>query len=217
MKFTLPSTIKATHTSIASNPDGIRPTSVSGAGDVMITSPSQNEGIHVNYSVLPKKDPPEAKTTAVIALMRGTPKDGYHRHCSNRHYKQKLVRVLLDSGSDGNLIFVNKDKPMLLTSSKKLVPQSWNTLNGMFQTKHNARIELNFFEYSDSKRFFAEPDVVKYNKNNRLQYDLILSTETMKEFGIVLDLKAKTITVNEVILPICKTSTIYKALACSVH
>jgi hypothetical protein len=70
------------------------------------------------------------------------------------------VLVLLDSGSDGNLIFFNKDKPMLLPSSKGLVPQSWNTSNGMFQTKHEARIELNFFKYSVSKRLFAELNVV---------------------------------------------------------
>jgi hypothetical protein len=62
-------------------------------------------------------------------------------------------------------------------------------------------MELNFFEYSDSKRFFAELDVVKYSKNNRLQYDLILGTSTIKELGIVLDFKAKTMTINEVMLP----------------
>jgi hypothetical protein len=28
----------------------------------------------------------------------------------------------LDSGSDGDLIFANKDKPMLLPYSKRLVP-----------------------------------------------------------------------------------------------
>jgi hypothetical protein len=101
------------------------------------------------------------------------------------------VQVLLDSGSDGNLVFVNKDKPMLLPYSKRLVPQSWNTLNGVFQTKRKAWIEPNFFEYSDSKRFYSEPHVVKYNKDNKLQYDLILGTETMKELGIILDFKAK--------------------------
>ncbi len=115
-----------------------------------MTSSSQNKWIHSNHSILPKKDPPEGKTTSIIAVMWGKPKDGYHRHCSNKHYKQKLVRALLDSGSDGDLVFVNKDKPMLLPSSKRLVPQFWNTLNGMFQTKHKAGIELNFFEYSDS-------------------------------------------------------------------
>ena len=51
--------------------------------------------------------------------MRGKPKHCHHRQRNNKHYKQKLVRVLLESGSDGNLIFVNKDKPMLLPSSKK--------------------------------------------------------------------------------------------------
>jgi hypothetical protein len=76
------------------------------------------------------------------------------------------LRVLLDSGSDGDLVFIDNDKPMLLPSSKRLVPQSWDTLNVMFQTKHKAEIELNFFEYSNSKRYLAEPDIVEYDKNN---------------------------------------------------
>jgi hypothetical protein len=133
--------------------------------------------------------------------MRGKPKDGYHHHCSNKHYKQKLVQVLLDSGSDGNLVFVNKDKPMLLPSSKMLVPQSWNTSNGMFKTKRKAGIELNFFKYYNSKRYLVEPDICKYSKNNKPQYDLILGTKTLKEFGIILYFKVKMITVDEVKLP----------------
>jgi hypothetical protein len=53
--------------------------------------------------------------------------------------------------------------------------------DGIFQTWRKARVELTFFEYSDSKRYHEEPDVVKYNNNNRLQYDLILGTVSMKE------------------------------------
>jgi hypothetical protein len=34
---------------------------------------------------------------------------------------------------------------------------------------HKARVELNFFKYSDSKRFYAVPDVVKYDKDSKLQ------------------------------------------------
>ncbi len=90
---------------------------------------------------------------------------------------------------------------MLLLSSKKLFPQLWNTLNGMFQTKCKAGIELNFFEYSDGKRYLVEPDTVKYGENTKQQYDLILGTKTMKEFGIILDFKNKMITVDEVKLP----------------
>ncbi len=123
--------------------------------------------------------------------MRGRPKHGHHHQRSNKHYKQKLVRVLLDSGSDGDLVFVDKDKPMLLPSSKRLVPQSWNTLNGRFQTKQKAEIELNFFEYSNSKRYLAEPNIVEYDKINKPQYDLILGVKTMKKYGIILDFKTK--------------------------
>ena len=74
---------------------------------------------------------PEGKTTAVVAVMRGKQKNGSHRPCSNKHYKKKIVRALLDSGSDGDLVFVSKDKSMLLPYSKNLDPQLWNTLNGI--------------------------------------------------------------------------------------
>ncbi len=64
------------------------------------------------------KDPPEGKTTAIIAMMRGKPNDVYHQHHSNKHYKQKLVQVLLDAGSSGNLFFVNKDNPCCFSLQK---------------------------------------------------------------------------------------------------
>ncbi len=110
------------------------------------------------------------------------------------------MRVLLDSGSDSDLIFIDKDKPMLLPSSKRLVPQSWNTSNGRFQTKQKAEIELNFFEYFDSKRYLASPDIVEYDKINK-PHDIILDVKTMKKYGIILDFKDKMITVDEVKLP----------------
>jgi hypothetical protein len=91
---------------------------------------------------------------------------------------------------------------MLPLHLKRLVPQSWNTSNGIFQTSHTARVELNFFDYSDSKRYYPELDAVEYDKNSKQQYFLILGTETMKESGIVLDFKAKTITIDEITLPI---------------
>jgi hypothetical protein len=120
-------------------------------GDIMMMSSSQKGKLLKKNSITPTKDPPEGRTTAIVAVMRGRPKHGHHCQRSNKHYKQKLVWVLLDSGSDGDLVSVDKDKPMLLPSSKRLVPQSWNTLNGRFQTKRKAEIELNFFEYSNSK------------------------------------------------------------------
>jgi hypothetical protein len=189
--FTSPSLMKATSTTIAINSIDASTLSVSKAGDVIMTSSSQKEGILKKNSIIPRKDPPEGRTTAIVVVMRGRPKHGHHRQRSNKHYKQKLVQILLDSGSDSDLIFIDKDKPMLLPSSKRLVPQSWNTLNGMFQTKHKAEIKLNFFEYSDSKRYLAKPDIVEYDKNNKPQYDLILGVITMKKYEIILDFKEK--------------------------
>jgi hypothetical protein len=86
--FTPPSPMKATPTTIASDSNDVSTASVSKASDVMMTSSSQKEGILKKKSTLPNKDPPEGKTTAIVALMRGRPKHNHHRQCSNKHYKQ---------------------------------------------------------------------------------------------------------------------------------
>ncbi len=104
------------------------PATFSNAGDVTVMSSSQSKEIHNNHSSPTASD---GSTKAVVAVMRGSPKDGYTCQCSNKHCKQNIVRVLLDSGSNGNLISVNKDKPILLPYLKRLVSQSWNTSNGI--------------------------------------------------------------------------------------
>jgi hypothetical protein len=98
-------------------------TSVSNGDDVSMTSSTQNESNKVNYSTLVIGNPPEGKTTAVVTVMGGKSKHGYHHHRSKKHYKKQIVWILLDSGSDGDLVFVNKDKSMSLPYSQRLVPQ----------------------------------------------------------------------------------------------
>jgi hypothetical protein len=95
------------------------PLTLSNADDVRLTSLSKREDAHNNNSTPTAFNPLEGKITAVIAVIRGNPKDGYTHLPSNKQCKQIMVLVLLDSGSDGDLIFVNKDKPMLLPYSKK--------------------------------------------------------------------------------------------------
>ncbi len=109
--------------------------------------------------------------------MRGNSKHGYHRHRSNKHYKKQKVWVLLDNSSDGGLVFVNKDKPMLLPYLKRLVPQSWNTSNGISQTKRKARVELNFLDYFNSKRYYSEPDVVRGKRTVSRKHGLIFGNK----------------------------------------
>ncbi len=67
--------------------------------------------------------------------------------------------------------------------------------------RRKAQVELNFFKYSDSKRFHVEPDAIEYDKDSKPQYDLILGTETMKELGIILNFRDKMITIDEIMLP----------------
>jgi hypothetical protein len=116
-KFSPPSPMKATLNLVANDKNDLCPTSVSNVDHITVTSSGQNKELYVNYSTPTSKDLPEGKTSAVIAVMRGKPKDGYDPCCSNKHYNWTLVFVLLDSGSNGDLVFVSKDKPMLLSYS----------------------------------------------------------------------------------------------------
>jgi hypothetical protein len=79
--------MKATPNIVASNNNCVCPTSVSNVDDITVTSSSHNKELHVNYNTPTHKDTTEGTTTAVIAVMRGKPKDGYHNHGSNKHHK----------------------------------------------------------------------------------------------------------------------------------
>ncbi len=79
MSYTPPSPMKATPTSITSNSNDVSTASVSKAGDVMMTSSDQKGKLLKKKNNPPNKDPPEGKTTAIVAVMRGRPKHSHHR------------------------------------------------------------------------------------------------------------------------------------------
>jgi hypothetical protein len=114
--------------------------------------------------------------------------------------KTKTIRVLLDSGSSGDLLFVQKGK-IGIPIVKRAVPQSWNTSNGTFLTKKVGDIELSFVDYSSSKRVRVTPDIVEYSEKTPPMYDLILGKHSMHDLGVILDFKEKTITIDEILLP----------------
>ena len=130
---------------------------------------------------------------------------------SSRTHKQPLrsphsnkVRVLLDSGSDGDLYFLPKGKHKTFPYLTRQVPKSWCTSNGSFQTNGRGKIRLIFFEYSASREYTLQPDIVENDKNlmTKPGFDLILGCNTMKELGIVLDFRTKEISIDEISLPI---------------
>ena len=143
--------------------------------------------------------------TALIAIMEPATESQ-----SSRAYKQPLrsrpsnkIKVLLDSGSDGDLYFLQKGKDKPFPYLTRQAPKSWRTSNGSFQTKGRGKLKLKFFEYSASREYTIQPDIVEYDINhmNEPGFDLILGCNTMKELGIVLDFRTKEITLDEISLP----------------
>ena len=142
----------------------------------------------------------KGKVTAVVAVAKYG--SACHHKSSKKAAKEKLIRVLLDSGSDGDLLFHEKGRPKHFPYLTRQVPCSWHTSNGVFQTKGRGKIPIKFFEYSNSKEFLAEPDVLEYDKEmGKPAFDLILGCNSMERLGIVMDFKTKTITIDEIILP----------------
>ena len=152
-----------------------------------------------------KNTTPHLGVTAVIAIMEPATESQ-----SFRAYKQPLrsrpsnkIRVLLDSGSDGDLYFLPKGKDKSFPYLTRQAPKSWCTSNGSFQTHGRGKFRLKFFEYSTSREYTIQPGIVEYDEShmNEPGFDLILGCNSMNELGIVLDFWTKEITLDEIPLP----------------
>ncbi len=57
-------------------------------------------------------------------------------------------------------------------------------------------------EYSASKKVHLRPDIVEYSKGGPLPlHDLIVGKQTLHDLGAVLDIKERSITIDDIILP----------------
>jgi hypothetical protein len=138
--------------------------------------------------------------TAVVAMAKYG--HAHHHKSSKNATKEKLIRVLLDSGLDGDLLFHQKGKPKHFPYLTRQVPCSLHTSNGVVHTKGMGKLLIRFFKYSNSKEFLAEPNVFEYNqKMSKPVFDFIIGCNSMEKLGIVMDFKAKSITIDEIILP----------------
>jgi hypothetical protein len=76
--------------------------------------------------------------------------------------KHKTIRVLLDTGSSGDLLFLEKESNKYMPVISRAVPESWSTSNGTFKTKKVGDVDLSFMEYSAKKKMHLCPDIVEY-------------------------------------------------------
>ncbi len=72
--------------------------------------------------------------------------------------KKKTIRVLLDTGSSGDLFFIRKGSQKYIPCTKRAGPQLWGTSNGTFLTKNVGEIDISFAEYPISKSVHLTPD-----------------------------------------------------------
>jgi hypothetical protein len=116
---------------------------------------------------------------------------------SGLYVKNKTIRVLLDSGSSGDLLFMKKGSSKCVSVMKWFVPQSWGTSNGTFVTERVGNIEISYVEYSASKRVCLQPDIVEYGPGDQA----LIGKQTMHNLGVKLDFQEKTITIDKILLP----------------
>ncbi len=83
--------------------------------------------------------------TAVISIMEPATEsqEASRRKLPLVSHPSNKVKVLLDSGSDGDLYFLQKGTDKHFPYLKRQVPKSWHTSNGNFQTNGRAKLRVN--------------------------------------------------------------------------
>ena len=121
-------------------------------------------GVHLNSVNYSFNNEQEGRVTTVVTKAK------YHtvtkhqaiqrvKHSARCCPSNEVIQVLLDSGSDGNLMFHEKGMPMHFPYLTRHVPNSWHTSNGSFLIKGRSKVSLKFFEYSNIKEYLVRCQV----------------------------------------------------------
>jgi len=112
--------------------------------------------------------------------------------------EKHALKILFDSGSEGNIAFLKKKqlKDLPFDIVNRAYPVTWGTSNGNFDTTLLAKLKLLLPEFSQSKIFDCEADV-KIVKDGEVTYDLIVGIETMAHWNAVLDFGKQEMTIDE--------------------
>ena len=116
--------------------------------------------------------------------------------------KNKIWKVLLDSGSDGDIVFIKRSERHTLDVHKRLHPQKWKTSNGVFETNKVANLQLTLPKFSISKTMSVMPDIQFIEEGQPSpMYDLIIGIETLANWKAILNFHSKTLSIDHVELP----------------
>jgi hypothetical protein len=171
-----------------------------------------------------------ALTSKEYALNKSNLKQKHARSRTNRPFKHdgssskelfvknKTIRVLLNSGLSGDLLFMKKGASKDIPVIKRAVPQSWGTSNGTFVTDKVGNIEIAFVDCSSSKKVHLAPAIVEYKPGlDSPMYDLIIGKNTIHDLGVVLDFNQSTIQIDKILLPMRDIANLRSSRALSEH
>ena len=119
----------------------------------------------------------------------------------NAKKSKDFWQILLNSGSDGDLLFLHCESNKGIPRKGRFAPQKWWNSNGTFETMKVGVLELLFPKFSTGKLFSVIPDIVNVPANqNKPVYDMILGTKPMAKMGVILDFEDKSIIVDQISL-----------------
>ena len=78
---------------------------------------------------------------------------------------KRAWRILLDSESDGDLIFMKTADVRSINLVKRTQPLVWGISHGDFRTTKVGNVELKFTGFLQNKIFGVKPDIVMLEKN----------------------------------------------------
>lgn len=116
-------------------------------------------------------------------------------------WKNRVLRILLDSGSEGDLAFVPKGDLKNYSLTERAYPQQWGTSDSEFTTKYMADMELLFPEFSENKILSLKPDVKVCSTGHKPVYDVIIGVETLASWGVMLNFRTRTIDLDGLSIP----------------
>ena len=138
-----------------------------------------------SHNILPERK--SIGVTAIVATIRSGPELRPKVKANENKYikpktsikkkvkKGKIIRILLDSGSNGDLLFHKKGTDKSFPYLVRQDPKCWSMPNRDFQTKGKGSLEVKCYEYSNSKEVYLTPDIVEYDEDTfgKPAFDLI--------------------------------------------
>ena len=115
--------------------------------------------------------------------------------------KENILRILLDTGSDGDIFFATRHMLQYFETVDSHNPVTWGTSNGKFKTRQKAKMRLLLPEFSQNKIFDVMPDVKVMDDDQKVSYDLIIGIETLSAWGCILDFSAGEMTIDAQTVP----------------